>query len=80
MDLTRIRRQFVIYFCRHRGKFAGKDGGASTRILRQNPHAKISVKNYMSRKIACFWFRFRSEILTNVYSQFVEQPFQPFQQ
>jgi len=33
--LTRIRRQFVVYFCRHRGKLAGKDGGASTRILWQ---------------------------------------------
>jgi len=28
-------------FFRHEGKFAGKDGGASTRILRQNPHAKF---------------------------------------
>jgi hypothetical protein len=48
--LTRIGRQFVVYFCRHRGKFAGKDGGASTRILRQNPRSRISEKNYMSYK------------------------------
>jgi hypothetical protein len=46
----RVRRQFVVYFCRHRGKFAAKKGGASTRILRQNSHAEISVKNYMSAK------------------------------
>ena len=53
--LTRIRRQFVVHFCRHRGKFAGKDGGSSTRILRQNPHAKKFRKNYMSDKITEFW-------------------------
>ena len=46
-----FRRQFVVYFCRHRSKFAGEDRGRSTRILRQDPHAKISVKNYMSDKI-----------------------------
>jgi len=42
--LTRISRKFFVYFCRDRGKFAGKDGGASIRILWQNPRANISVK------------------------------------
>ena len=45
--LTRIRRQFVVYFCRHRGKFARKDGATLTRFW-ASPRAKISVKNYMS--------------------------------
>ena len=48
--LTRITWQFVVYFCRHRGKLAGKDDGASTRILRQNPHAKIPSKTICHTK------------------------------
>ena len=48
--LTRIRRQFVVHFCRHRGKFAGKDGRTSNAIRGKSRAQKISVKNYMSYK------------------------------
>ena len=56
IDLTRIRRQFVVYFCLHRGKFAGKHckvasfpseyeaGGAgaeSCRLLKINSYAGV---------------------------------------
>jgi len=30
--LTRIRRQFVVYFCLHTGKFAGKHGKLASRM------------------------------------------------
>src|SRR6267154_3508976 len=49
--LTRIRWQVVVYFCRHRGKFAGSRCRRSNAILVQNPCGKISVKNYMSSRV-----------------------------
>src|SRR5262249_29035638 len=41
-SLTGIRRQFVVYFCRHRGKFAGKDGGS----VNTNSAAKPTRKTF----------------------------------
>jgi hypothetical protein len=49
--LTRIRLQRCNLFCLHERQFAEKHFRTSTAIWGQNWRPKISVKNYMSRKI-----------------------------
>ena len=50
--LTRIRLQLATYFCLHRGSFTASTARRQPRFRRNLPHPKISVKNYMSDKIA----------------------------
>src|SRR5438552_11139300 len=63
--LTKIRRQFVVYFCLHRGEFAGKhcnEASAKRRILslpsgvqkRQNfAHMKILPLKHSINRVPC---------------------------
>src|SRR5438094_9049936 len=46
-----FRRQFVVYFCRHRSKFAGEHRCSSTRFHRQDKQQKNSEINSRQEKI-----------------------------